>query len=248
MAKAALKRALGGSAWLGGGIAGLVALILLSGWIGSAIPRNPGWREPAQGIEIMVATNGVHTELVLPLVTVVKDWRGDFPATDIAASAEPYTQVAVSWGEREVFLNTPTWADLRLSTALGALVGGDALLHVSHYVRPAPDADFRPLRLTPAQYARLVAAVQKVVRPPERRIRHRGYFGNDVFYDAPGRYRWNNTCNQWTSDMLAAAGVRTGWWTPFAGGVMKWLPRRDARLVGGRHNLRPGHFVDDLDT
>ena len=49
-----------------------------------------------------------------------------------------------------------------------------------------------------------------------------------MFYDAPGEYTASNTCNQWTSNMLAAAGVRTGWWTPFAGGVMKWVPELDA--------------------
>jgi hypothetical protein len=49
-----------------------------------------------------------------------------------------------------------------------------------------------------------------------------------VFYEAPGAYTVTNTCNQWTSDMLAEAGVRTGWWTPFAGGVMKWVPEPEA--------------------
>lgn len=224
VAAPALRTALRALAWLAGGLAAAVALFLLSGWAGSSIPRNTDWIEPSEGVEIMVGTNGVHTELVLPLVTPHKDWRGDFPVTDLPASNRPYTHVAVSWGEREVFLNTPTWADLTLSTALGALAGGEALLHVSHYVRPAPSRDFRPLRLRPAEYARLVAAVEKVVTPPASRTKHRGYFDNDVFYDAPGRYRWNNTCNQWTSDALAAAGVRTGWWTPFAGGVMKWVP------------------------
>lgn len=33
-----------------------------------------------------------------------------------------------------------------------------------------------------------------------------------------------HTCNQWTGDMLADAGVPVGWWTPFAGSVMKWVP------------------------
>lgn len=228
MAAAALRFALRALAWAAGALAALAALILITGWIGSSIPRNADWVEPARtdpnAVEIMVATNGVHTELVLPLVTPVKDWRGDFPVTDIPASGQPYTHVAVSWGEREVFLNTPTWADLRPGTALRAMIGGDALLHVSHYIRPVPGPDIRPLRLTRAQYARLVERVEAAVVPLERRRKYRGYFDNDVFYDAPGRYRWNNTCNQWTSDTLAAAGVRTGWWTPFAGGVMKWVP------------------------
>ncbi len=225
------RRALRGLAWLAGGLAALVLAILLGAWIGSSIPRNPDWREPAAAelgvVEIMVGDNGIHTEIVMPLFSAAKDWRGDFPVTDIPASGAPYTHVAVSWGEREVFLNTPTWADLRLSTALRAMSGGDGLLHVAHYVRPAPGPDNRPLRLTAAQYARLVAQIENAIMPPERRRKHRGYADWDVFYDAPGRYRWNNTCNQWTSDTLAAAGVRTGWWTPLAGGVMKWVRRPD---------------------
>lgn len=228
MAPPPLKTALRLAGWLAGALAGLIVLVLLTSWLGSSIPRNAGWREPAGGIEIMVGTNGVHTELVLPLVTPEKDWRGDFPVTDIPTSGEPYTHVAVSWGEREVFLNTPTWADLRPATAIKAMIGGDALLHVSHYVRPAPGSDNRPLRLTRAQYARLVKQVEAAVVPPDGRRKYRGYFGNDVFYDARGRYSWRQTCNQWTSDTLAAAGVRTGWWTPLAGGVMKWVPRPGA--------------------
>ena len=201
-----------------------VLVFLLAAWIGSSLARNADWAEPAEGIEIMVGDNGVHTELVLPLVTPEKDWRATFPAADVPASDAPYTHVAVSWGEREVFLNTPTWSDLTLSTAIGALIGGDALLHVAHYIRPAPGPDNRRLRLTRAEYARLVARIESVLAPADRRVRHRGYAEYDVFYTARGQYDWRNTCNQWTSDTLAAAGVRTGRWTPFAGGVMKWVP------------------------
>ena len=224
MAAAPLRVLVRALAWLAGGFAAAVALVLLTAWIGSSIPRNRDWVEPADGITIMVGTNGMHTELVMPLVTPAKDWRGDFPVTDIPASGEAYTHVAVSWGEREVFLNTPTWADLRPGTALHAMVGGDALLHAAHYVRPAPGADNRPLRLTRAQYARLVKRIEAAIVAPDFRQKHRGYADWDVFYDAPGHYDWRHTCNQWTSDTLAAAGVRTGLWTPMAGGVMKWVP------------------------
>ncbi len=199
-------------------------LFLLSAWIGSSLPRNADWTEPDEGVEIMVGTNGVHTELVLPLVTPDKDWRGTFPAKDIAWPDAPYTHVAVSWGEREVFLNTPTWRELKLSTAIGALVGGESLIHVAHYIRPAPGPANRPLRLTRAQYARLIARIEAALAPTTQRTRHNGYAEYDVFYTARGQYDWRNTCNQWTSNTLAAAGVRTGRWTPLAGGVMKWVP------------------------
>jgi uncharacterized protein (TIGR02117 family) len=215
---------------LGAVVAGVVlalAAFALAGWAGSSIPRNSGWREPADGVEILLGTNGVHTELVMPLVTPEKDWRPVFPTADLAAPGRDYTHVAVSWGEKEVFLNTPTWADLSPVTVLRIVgVGGEGLLHVAHYVRPAPSRDFRPLTLSPAEYRRLVAAIERSL-PVGQRVRHPGYGPHDVFYDAPGDYTARNTCNQWTSDTLAAAGVRTGWWTPFAGGVMKWVSEPD---------------------
>lgn len=96
--------------WIAGALAALVLAVLLSAWIGSSIPRNSGWTEPAEGVDIMVGDNGVHTELVLPLVTPQKDWRATFPSSDLPVPGAPYTHVAVSWGEREVFLNTPTWS------------------------------------------------------------------------------------------------------------------------------------------
>lgn len=215
--------------WALAALVALLALIALTSWIGSAIPRNSGWEEPApydpDSVAIMVETNGIHTALVLPLVTPEKDWRVDFPASDIPASDRPYTHVSISWGEREVFLNTPTWGDLSPMTVLRiAGIGGEGLLHVAHYVRPAPSESSRPLRLRREEYRRLVSAIERSVLPRDQRARYEGYDPYDVFYDAPGRYTATNTCNQWTSNTLARAGVRTGWWTPFAGGVMQWVP------------------------
>lgn len=201
----------------------LIALFLLTAWFGSSIPRNSAWQEAEAGVEIMVETNGVHTALVLPLVNEYKDWRSDFPAGDLQEPLQPYTHVSISWGEKEVFLNTETWADLKPSVAFGAVFGGEPLLHIAHYIRPAPSADVRPLTITPGEYARLVAAIEPYILAPDQRATYPGYSWFDVFYDASGDYSARRTCNQWTSDMLAEAGIRTGWWTPFQGGVMKWL-------------------------
>ena len=223
-----MKRAARAAAWAAAALVLVIALFALAAWIGSSIPRNGDWREPENGIEIMVETNGVHTALVLPLTTAEKDWRAEFPATDVAASYRPYTHVSISWGEREVFLNTPTWWDLSPKTVLRIIgVGGEGLLHIAHYVHPVPSEDTRPLRLTRDQYRRLVAAIERSL-PQGPKVRYDGYGPQDVFYEAPGRYTMTNTCNQWTSNTLARAGVRTGWWTPFAGGVMKWVPEPDA--------------------
>jgi uncharacterized protein (TIGR02117 family) len=224
----ALKIVRTSAAWL----ALAIGLFFLAAWIGSSIPRNRDWREPAAvdpaAITIFVETNGVHTALVLPKYTPQKDWSEAFPLSDLRNPARPYTHISVSWGERQVFLQTPTWSDLSPLTVLHiAGFGGEGLLHVAQYVRPASAADIRPLRLTPAQYAIVVQRIEAMLPPDrmgEKRPHYAGYGDYDAFYDARGRYTAANTCNQWTSNTLADAGVRTGVWTPFAGGTMKWVP------------------------
>ncbi len=210
-----------------------VALFLLSAWIGSSIPRNTDWEEPAPAfqntadkrtVEIMVGSNGIHTEIAMPLITPEMDWRGIFPASDIRAADRPYTHVAVSWGERQFFLETPNWTDLTLPIAINAMTGGEAVLHVAHYVRPAPAEDYRILRLTSDEYRALTASITRHLAPPDTRETLPGYGAQDVFYSALGTYHIGNTCNQWTSDQLAAAGAKVGYWSPLPGGVMKWVP------------------------
>lgn len=203
----------------------IIVIFLLSAWIGSMIPRNADWKQPDSGIDIMVETNGVHTAIIVPLVTAQKDWRPDFPVSEIDDRDRPYTHLSISWGERDVFLNTPTWSDLSPLTVLRIIaLGGDGLLHVSHYVQPRPGKYIRGFRISADEYRLLVQQIEASMPRRDTRKRYHGYTTHDVFYDAPFRYTVFNTCNQWTSNTLAAAGIRTGYWTPFAGGVMHSLP------------------------
>ena len=206
---------------------------LLAAWIGSSVARNAGWTPPAEGVEIMVETNGTHTGIVMPIVTPQKDWRETFPSAARATpSGEMPTHIAIGWGEREVFLNVPTWNDLHPLTALRiATVGGDPVMRVSHYIRPAAAENYRPLRIAPDQYARLVAGIEAALPPPPKSGQRPvlvGTVSHDAYYDAAGSYTMGNTCNSWVGAMLADAGIAMGAWTPLAGGVMKWIPRPGA--------------------
>lgn len=172
---------------------------------------------------IYVESNGIHTGIVVPKRAAGIDWRRVAPPSDLADprfGAYPY--LALGWGERTFFLETPTWADVRPRTILAAAIGSDrTLLHVEHIPRPVPDADVRAVVLTPDQYRRLAHAIAGHRLPGGDRAR--GYAGNDVFYAAKGHYDALRTCNSWTGTMLRTAGVRVGAWTPFPSTVMRWF-------------------------
>ena len=217
--------------WLRGALLALpltVAIFLAAAWIGSSLPRNADRAPPPDGITIMVETNGIHTGIVMPVVTQVEDWRTTFPsAAQPRADGQLPTHVAIGWGEKEVFLNTPTWGDLKPSTALRiAFMGGEGLMRVGHYVRPAPSGHHRPVVVTEEEYRRLVAAVKRALPPVSgERYSYDSFEPGARNYDAAGRYTMGNTCNQWVGDTLAEAGLPMGRWTPLAGGVMKWIAK-----------------------
>lgn len=208
-----------------------VALLVLAyttaGLAGGSLPANARWREAAANspgaVTIWVEDNGIHTGLVLPKVAADVDWRDFAPATDLRNpdhGAHPY--IAIGWGEHGFFLGAPTWADVRPRMVLGAAFGSDmTLLHVEHLPQPLDGVDSRRVVLRPEEYRRLAAFVRGSLKS---RRRWPGYGGNDVFYDARGRYSALWTCNSWTGAALRSAGVRVGRWTPFPVTVMGWFP------------------------
>lgn len=196
-------------------------LYLAAGAIGGAIPLNAGWREPQDGVTIYVATNGLHSGLMLPTRAAGIDWSPLVRPEHIHDPRYAGRWLWFGWGDRDFYLNTPTWAALSPRTALSALIGSDrTLMHVDHVLEPWDDA--RPLRLTREQYRRLAAAIGNSFDPADRRPIP-GYDVADVFYPARGHYDAIRTCNWWTGRMLRQAGIRIGAWTPFSATVMQWF-------------------------
>lgn len=210
-------------ALLAGAILAVPVVYAAAGLLGGAIPRNAAWRAPSDGIHIFVESNGVHTGIVVPKVAAGIDWRGIArPAHLRDPRYGALDHLSFGWGERTFYLETPRWADVRIATVLDAAMGSDrTLMHLDHVARPHADATVREIVVTPDQYRRLAGYIVAGFR---RGGAHRpGYFAYDAFYDGTGRYSAIRTCNAWTGDALAHAGVRVGAWTPFPWTVMWWF-------------------------
>jgi uncharacterized protein (TIGR02117 family) len=200
----------------------LPALYLTAALVGSIVPVNGGWSEPAQGTTIYLADNGVHTDLIMPVEAQGLDWSPLLPKSDFAAPDPGARWVAFGAGEQHVYLNTPTWWDLTPRTVWSALTGGRQVVHVEYVPSPAYAA--REIRLRPAEYRRLWAAVRAGFaldsRGGPQRIDHPGYGPADAFYRATGRASMFQTCNSWLAGRLRLAGVKVSAWPPFANGLL----------------------------
>jgi uncharacterized protein (TIGR02117 family) len=209
-----------------GFVVALPVVYLVAALILGLVPANVGWQEPERGVDIFVRTNGVHTWIVVPKINAIMDWRPYAPAEHLEDPRYGNADhVAFGYGNREFYLNTPTWGDLSPRTAALALFGsGPTLLHVEHDHQPRPDQDTRPLTITPDQYRRLAAYIRARFQldgnGETMPLIGRGYNRWDVFYEAQGGYSFVMTCNEWTGRALRHAGIRTGLWTPLSQNIM----------------------------
>lgn len=216
--------------WFGRAVLALLALpgaFLLAALVGSLVPVNSGWSEAGQGTTVYLADNGIHTDIVMPVDTQGLDWAPLFPEHDFAAMPSKMRWIAFGAGERRVYLDTPTWWDIRLSTIWSALTGGERVMHVEYV--DGPDYTARQIRLRPEEYRRLWAAIRADLTLDQHaqptRIDHPGYGCCDAFYRTGARASALNTCNNWITDKLRLAGIKASIWSPFSEGLL-WRYRR----------------------
>jgi len=194
----------------------IVAVILS---IISTNPKNTACEQPNQ---IFVSTNGVHLDIIISKEDLPENFQQQL-------ALKSYTQfVSFGWGDKGFFLETPTWNDLKLSTAINAMfLNSKTAMHVTNYSRKikgwhtVPICDSQLELLT--QY--ISNSFTKGKEGGILQIPNAGYSNNDEFYEANGNYNMINTCNNWVNRALKTANIKTSIWSPFDKGVIYHLEK-----------------------
>jgi len=202
----------------------LIILYLGCAWAFSRITIQAE-RNTQPEITIYLKTNNVHADLVLPVKAAGKDWSQGILYKNTRSGDTTFGYVAFGWGDKGFYLETPTWADLKASTAFKAAFGlSTSAVHASFYRNMTENKRCVKLVITKEQYQRLIAYIENslqtdtagkpILIPTEVR-----YGSNDAFYEAKGKYSLFYTCNTWANNALKASGQRACWWTPFDSGI-----------------------------
>lgn len=209
----------------------LVFLLLyaLAIWLLPLIRVNTDFREAERGVPVFVRSNGVHTDVILPLRGPAKDWSVYLPFANTASKDTAFTHVAFGWGDKGFYLETKEWADLKASTALKAAFGlSGSAMHVTFCQRPELDERCRSILVYPDTLRRLTAAVASgfAVDADGKPmcIIDRHYERNDAFYEGTGRYGLFFTCNTWANSVLKDAGLPAAFWTATDKGILRQYP------------------------
>lgn len=175
--------------------------------------------------QLYISTNGVHLEIIVP--TALLDTQV-VEALRVPART-PY--VSFGWGDRTFYLETPTWDQLTIRTALqAAFLKSETAMHVTYHRQAA--GFWHALPVCHVQTDTLLTYIWQSFRKDATgqimEIPDAGYTAQDRFFEAVGHYSLFYTCNNWVNIALKRAAVKTALWSPFDRGVLYHLPGETA--------------------
>jgi len=202
----------------------LIAIYLFTGYCLSriTIEKEP---ETKNEVAIYILTNGVHTDIAVPVRTQQMDWSRELKYENTIQSDSTFEYLAMGWGDRGFYLETPNWSDLKASVAFKATFGlSTTAIHATYYRTLVESETCKRIPISKAQYARLILYITSSFQKDEMghyiHIKTNANYGKtDAFYEATGSYSLFFTCNSWTNKALKSCGQRCCLWTAFDTGI-----------------------------
>lgn len=202
-----------------------IVIYLLFAFTLPLIEVNKDFKETENGIAIFVQSNGVHTDILLPANNSFKNWKKDFLPQDFEKVDTGFSYLGFGWGDKGFYLETPTWSDLKVTTAVkAAFFLSSTAMHVTYHKDvPAENDKCKRVIISPEQYQKLITYIQSSFQQKDEKyilIHHPGYSETDNFYEANGTYSFLKTCNCWTGSALKESDIKTCFWSPFDSGIL----------------------------
>ncbi len=172
-------------------------------------------------VAIYILTNGVHTDIVVPTQNEQIDWSKQVQFANTKSADSTYSYLAMGWGDKGFYLETPTWADLKVKTAFKAAFAlSTTAIHTTYYNTLKESETCKKMMISKDQYARLINYItdsyQKDANGKFMRIITNANYGEtDAFYEANGSYSIFKTCNSWANKGLKVSGQKCCLWTAF---------------------------------
>lgn len=174
-------------------------------------------------IEIMLKSDGIHTDYVFPIKSNQIDWRSVFPLSDLKDSMIKKEYISIGWGDQGFFLHTPQWSDLTFQTAFNAMFyRGKSAIHINYLNKNEITVKKINLQITPKQYKMLIYFIKSTLVQKNHKflcIKNKGYWNTDAFYQAKPNYGLFHTCNGWINTGLKKSNIKSCLWTPFNFGI-----------------------------
>lgn len=204
-------------------VLGFIVVYVLIVFIASHIPVNSS-PEKSEDVTIYINSNGVHTDILVPIKNEVKDWTKTILYIQTKSKDSLMNYVAFGWGDKGFYLDTPKWSDLKASTAAkAAFYLGTSAMHTKFYNKVKEDAECVKVTISKKDYQDMVKYIEDSFQLGDKNnvqwITNQSYGQYDAFYEGKGKYSLFYTCNTWANNCLKAGHQRAALWTVYDKGI-----------------------------
>lgn len=170
---------------------------------------------------IYVKTNGVHADIVIPVNYLSENFVQKLQMPIKAQF------LSFGWGDKNFYLNTPSWTDLSFTTAFEALFMQSAsVMHVTAYSwkNKQMNNNWKEVKVCQHQLDKIIRHIYTSFKDENIygfvSIKSANYYTTDKFFDAYGSYNCFYTCNTWVVEGFQKANIPVAIWSPFDFGVL----------------------------
>ncbi|QJX48236.1 TIGR02117 family protein [Hymenobacter taeanensis] len=219
-----LHKALKATGYVAATLGGALGLYLVSAAVLSRITVPKKSTDPLTDVDIYIYSNGVHTDIVVPARSKYIDWTETILLKNTQSNDPSMQYIGFGWGDKGFYLDTPTWAELKPSTAFKAMFYlGTSAMHTTFYQEMHESEDCVKISISHHDYRKLIRYIQDSFKYDAQGqpmyIEGHSYGRDDSFYEAHRTYGWFYTCNTWANDALKYCGQKASLWTPFDNGI-----------------------------
>ena len=196
-----------------------ILLYIIISLISTFIPTNPKTLECITDSQVHLSSSIVHVDIVLPIEIV------DSSITKGLDIPDRTKYIGFGWSDQAFYLETRTWADLSIITALKSLATKTpSAMHVSYFKRFNKEWKSKDICSEQVQTINEhILSGFEITENQSYKFIENGYGRNDFFYQGNGSYTGFKTCNTWVNQSMKKAKIKTAIWTPFSFGVLQYI-------------------------
>jgi len=163
--------------------------------------------------QVLLIAGPIHYDFILPLDATTRARFADLPDAALLMGLDGAQNLLVGWGAHDFYTTVGTYGDVTARAAWRGATGDSSVIRLDVVGAIPPTLQLRSLAMSDAQYARFLTALRATFTA-DTPLATPGFTATDLFYPATGRFSALRTCNVWVGEMIRAAGLRFGRWTP----------------------------------
>nr|WP_245304761.1 TIGR02117 family protein [Rhizobium multihospitium] len=208
----------------------LVALVVL----GIVVPR-PLWHsEPTEKAErlqhVIMLSNPIHTDIAIPVDGDLLSRFAFLRTAGLDLDNPNLRYLVFGWGGRSFYIETKTWADLKMGPVLKSFTLDRSVIHAElagDIPLDAPAVTVIGIDADGLERLKrfILDSFEQAAGGGPVPLLGSNYGPNDAFFEARGYFNALMGCNTWTAAALRQAGLTSGLWTS-----LPWMLRLSLRL------------------